>query len=155
MIEPLRIIETAPRLTAFISVRIPREEIRNVMGPGLAELRAAVAAQNIVVTGPWFTHHLRRPDEIFDFEISVPVAAPVAPVNRTNPGQWPAMRVARTIYHGGYEGLGAAWGEFMGEIKAAGRRTADDLWECYLIGPETSADPAAWRTELSKRLVET
>ena len=89
MIEPLRIVQTRPQLTALIPITVPREEIRKVMGPGLAELKAAVAAQNIAIIGPWFTHHVRDPGEIFDFEICLPVAAPVAPANRVKPGRGP------------------------------------------------------------------
>ena len=44
-------------LTAVIRLNIPREEIRNVMGPGIEELMAAVATQGIATAGPWFTHH--------------------------------------------------------------------------------------------------
>ena len=154
MIEPLRVIKTAPQLTAFIPIRVPREEIGKVMGSGLAELKAAVAAQNIAVVGPWFTHHVRNPGEVFDFEICLPVAAAVAPANRVKAGQWPAMNIAQTTYHGGYEGLGAAWGEFIGVIRAAGHKTADGLYESYAVGPELSSDPLAWRTVLSKELLE-
>jgi hypothetical protein len=39
-------------------------------------------------------------------------------------------------------------------IKAAGHRTVDGLYESYAVGPEVSADPNAWRTVLSKELVE-
>ena len=154
MIEPPRIIRTTPQLTALIPIKVPREDIRKVVGPGLAELRAAVAAQNIAVTGPWFTHHVRNPGEIFDFEICLPVAASVVPADRMRPGQWPEINVAQTTYHGDYEGLGVAWAEFMKWIKAAGHKTAGDLWERYVIGPEASADSAAWRTELSRPLLE-
>ena len=152
MIEPLRILQTPPQHTASIAIRVPREEIRHVMGPGLAELKAAVAAQNIAVTGPWFTHHFRNPGEVFDFEICLPVATPVAPAGRVQPGQWSAMKIAQTTYHGGFEGLGSAGCEFIGAIKAAGHQAADGLYESYAVGPETSFDPAAWRTVLSKQL---
>ena len=154
MIEQLRVIQTTSQLTAFIPIKVPRDDIRKVMGPGLAELKAAVAAQNIAVVGPWFTHHVRNPGEVFDFEISLPVATPVVQANRMRPGEWPAMKVARTAYHGGYEGLGAAWGEFIGMIKAAGYEAADGLYESYAVGPEASADPHAWRTVLSKPLAQ-
>ncbi len=86
MIEPLRILQTTPQLTASIPLRVPREEIRHVMGPGLAELKAAVAAQNVAVTGPWFTHHFRNPGEVFDFEICLPVATSVAPAGSHEAG---------------------------------------------------------------------
>jgi effector-binding domain-containing protein len=153
VIEPLRIIKTTPQLTALIPLQVPRAEIQKVMGPGLMGLKAAVAAQNIAVTGPWFTHHVRDPGAVFDFEICLPVAVPIAPVDRVKPGEWPAMTIAQTTYHGGFEGLGSAWGEFIGMIKSAGHKTADGLYEAYAVGPETSADPAAWRTVLSKQIV--
>lgn len=152
MIEPLRILQTTPQLTAFIPLRISREDMRKLMGPGLAELRAVIAAQNIAVTGPWFTHHVKNPGQTFDFEICLPVAAPITPAGRVKPGEWPAMTIAQTTYHGGYEGLGAAWGEFLAALNAQRRETVEGLWECYVLGPETSADPAAWRTVLSKPL---
>ncbi|MDB5349922.1 MAG: transcriptional regulator, effector-binding domain/component [Planctomycetota bacterium] len=153
MIDKPQITQTAAKLTANIRMTVPRGEIQKVMGPGLGELMAAVAAQRIDVAGPWFTHHLRMDPEIFDFEIGVPVSAPVAAAGRVTPSQWPAMTVARTVYQGPYEGLGAAWGEFEAWIKANGHTPAADLWECYVAGPESSPDPADWRTEFTRPLV--
>lgn len=152
MIEPPRITQTDAQLTAVIHLTVPREEIQRVMGPGISELMAAITAQGIAPAGPWFTHHLRMDPDIFDFEISVPVAAPVAAVGRVKPGRLPASRVARTVYHGPYEGLGDAWGEFVDWIEANGHAPAADLWECYIAGPESNPDPAAWRTELNRPL---
>ena len=63
------------------------------------------------------------------------------------------MKVARTVYQGGYEGLGGAWGELMRWIEAQGHTAATDLWECYLAGPESGPDPSAWRTELNRPLI--
>ena len=114
---------------------------------------ATVAAQGIATAGPWFTHHLRMDPGIFDFEICVPVTAPVAATGRVSPGQLPAAKVARTVYRGPYEGLGAAWGEFNAWIAAKGFTPGPDLWEIYVAGPESSPDPSAWRTELNRPLV--
>ena len=61
--------------------------------------------------------------------------------------------MARTVYHGGYEGLGPAWGEFLGWIESQGLKSAEDLWEVYAAGPESSPDPANWRTELNRPLI--
>lgn len=154
MIDAPQIIQTTAKLTAFIHVIVSWDEIKNVMGPGIQELMAAIAAQGVTPAGPIFTHHRRRPTDTFDFEISVPVSAPVTPAGRVQPGEWPAMKVARTVYHGPYEGLGDAWGEFMEWIEAAGHAQAQDLWECYLTGPESNPDPATWRTELNRPLAE-
>ena len=153
MLDTPEITETATQLTAMIHLTIPREEIRTVMGPGLGELRAALAAQGITAAGPWLTHHLKMDPNIFDFEICVPVNSRVVPAGRVQPGELPATRVARTIYRGGYEGLGRAWHEFDAWIAAHGHTPGPDLWERYVTGPELDPDPLTWRTELNRPLI--
>ncbi|MDB5297820.1 MAG: transcriptional regulator, effector-binding domain/component [Phycisphaerales bacterium] len=149
MIDAPQIVQAPARPAAVIHLTIPRSEIQAVMGPAFGEVRAALAAQSVVPAGPWFSHHLRRPSDTFDFEVGVPVAAPVAAVGRVRPGQLPAATVARTVYRGDYGGLGAAWGELLAWAAANGHAAAIDLWESYAAGPESSPDPAAWRTELN------
>ena len=143
MIDAPKITQAAAQQTAMIHLTVPRSEIQNVMGPGLQELQAALDAQGIKATGPWFTRHLKMDPKIF---------RPIAASGRVKPGRLPAAKVARTVYHGGYEGLGAAWGEFGAWIKAQELTPAEDLWECYIAGPESGPDPAKWRTELSRPL---
>ena len=153
MIDTPEITHTTAQLTAIIPVVVARDKIQEVMSPGIGELMAVLSAQGIAPAGPWFTHHLRRPTDTFDFEISIPVTAPVTPAGRVQPSEWPAMRVVRTVYRGPYEGLGEAWGEFLDWIETNGLKTSDDLWECYLAGPESSPDPTTWRTQLNRPLI--
>lgn len=67
-------------------------------------------------------------------------------------GQLPSATVARTVYHGDYEGLGAAWQEFDAWIVAQGRTPEPSMWEIYLPDPRANSDPAEWRTELNRPL---
>ena len=150
MIDTPQIVQTEPQLMAYIHVTVPREKIREVMGPGLAEIHSSLAAQGIAASGPCFTHHLHNPTDIFDFEIGVPVKQKVAPAGRVKPGEWLAVIVARTVYHGPYELLGAGWGEFQAWIADNGYASAVDLWERYLSGAESGSDPSQWRTELNR-----
>lgn len=154
MIETPRIVEATGQMAAVIHFTVPREEIQDVMGPAIQEVIDVVTAQGIAPVGPWFTHHLRLDPEVFDFEVGVPVSTPVVAEGRVKPGSLPAGRVARTVYHGDYEGLGAAWAEFDAWIVAQGYTPGPDVWERYLTGPDTSPDPADWRTELNRPLVE-
>jgi effector-binding domain-containing protein len=114
---------------------------------------ATIAAQGIAPCGPVFAHYLSMDSGMFDFEVGVPVSAPVAPAGRVQPGQLPAARVARTTYHGPYEGLHAAWCEFGTLARAQGLKPAPGLWESYVVGPESSPNPADWRTELNQPLL--
>jgi effector-binding domain-containing protein len=153
MIEPPQVVQTTAQHSAVIHVVVPCDEIQDVIGPTIREVYGAIGAQGVAPAGPWFTHHRRRPTDTFDLEVSVPVVSAIKPAGRVQPGQWPAMKVARTVYHGGYEGLGEAWMEFIDWIEAQGLNAADDLWECYLVGPETRDDSALYRTQLSKPLI--
>jgi effector-binding domain-containing protein len=154
MLEPLQVTASPAQLIALIPLTIARTDMRTMMGPAIGELMATLAAQGIAPGGPWFCHHLRIDPALFDFEVSVPVSSAVTAAGRVKPGQLPAMYVVRTIYHGPYEGLGAAWGQFNAEIEAAGFRPGADFWERYLAGPESGSNPAHWRTELSRALPE-
>jgi effector-binding domain-containing protein len=153
MIDTPKIVETQPQLTAVIHLAVPRDQMQTVMGPGLSELRAALAAQNITPTGPWFTHHYKITPDIFDFEIGVPVDETVVATGRVKAGQLPATQVARTVYRGPYEGLAGAWGELMDWIKSSGHKQAADLWEVYAVGPDADDDPAHFETELNRPLI--
>jgi effector-binding domain-containing protein len=153
MIDTPQIVLTSTQHAAVIRLTIPRAEIRNVMGPAMGEVMSTIAAQGIAPAGPMFSHHFRMDPGIFDFEVGVPIAKVVAPAGRVQPGELPAVTVARTVYHGDYEGLGAAWGEFVQWIQANGHTPAPDLYERYLSGPASSPNPADWCTELSRPLL--
>ena len=154
MIEPPHLVVTEPQHYAFLRLMCPSAEIQQVMGPGIQEVYAAVAEQGVKPAGPWFTHHLARPVLHCDFEICVPVAAPFKPTGRVEAGEWPAMTVARTVYHGRYQGLPAAWGELEKFVKQQPGRPGSDIWERYLVNPNSNPEPSEWRTELNWPLLD-
>jgi len=153
VIETPTVTDSPEQMTACISLVVNCDEIKTVMGPAICEVYAALQAQGITPAGPWFTHHRRRPTDTFDFDACVPVLKPVEPTGRVKPGILLAARVARTLYQGNYDGLAGAWGEFSAWIEANGHTPRADVWECYLVGPESSNNPADWKTELNCPLV--
>ena len=152
MIDPPVIIQTKAQPAAVLRLAVPPEDLPKVMKPGIDEVRAAVEAQGIKPAGPWFSHYLKMEPRRWEFEIGLPVKTPIAPAGRVTPGELPARKVARTIHNGGYEGLGESWGEFSKWIKSQGLTPDADLWECYLVGPESGPDATKWRTELNRPL---
>jgi effector-binding domain-containing protein len=155
MIETPEVTNAQPQAAAVIHIVCPREQIQSEIGPAIKEIMAALAAQSQNPVGPMFMHHLTMSASHFDVEVGLPVDAPVSASGRVKSSGLPAARVARTIYHGSYEGLHSAWDAF-------GRRLVRDqfvdpaviapvktLWERYLVGPETTRDASQWRTELN------
>ena len=154
MIDKPQIIETKAQQAAIIRLTIPRGEMMSAFGAAVQELMATLADQGIKPAGAVFAHHLRMAPDIFDFELGVAVSRPVKPAGRVKPGRLPAAKVARTVYHGAYQGLPDAWGEFVKWMKANGHEQAGDLWEVYVVGPQSSPDAANWRTELNRPLTK-
>lgn len=154
MIDTPAISTTREQPTAVIHLTIRRAEIQQAMGPAHQELFSTLAAQGVTPTGSWFSRHFRMDPGIFDFEVGVPVSAAVTPTGRVAASQLPAARVVRTVYRGGYEGLGAAWGEVDAWMKQEGLKPAAELWEIYTVGPESGPESAAWRTELNRPLAQ-
>ena len=152
MLAAPEIIMTNVQEAAVIRLTIPRSEMMKVFGPAVGELMAALAAQGMEPVGAVFAHHLKMSPDIFDFELGVQVSAPVKATGRVKPGELPAAKVARTIYHGPYDGLPSAWGEFDKWMRANGHEQAGSLWELYSVGPQSTPDPANWRTELNRPL---
>lgn len=152
MIDAPTITQASAQPTAVVHLTIPKDAIQREMGPAREEVMRTLAEQGATPSGPWFSRHFRMDPAVWDFEVGVPVAAPIAPTGRVVNSSLPAGRVARTNYRGGYEGLGAGWGEFDAWIRDEGLRPEGSLWESYAAGPESGAEPAGWRTELSRPL---
>ena len=154
MLVTPQFIQTDEQLTAVIHLTVPRAEISHVMGPVITEIMSSIAAQGATITGPCFSYHQKRPTDIFDFEVGFPASQPITAAGRVKMSKLPAVKVVRTIYQGGYEGLGAAWGEFCQWIEAERLNVQESLWECYLTDPESNPDTDTWRTELNRPLSE-
>jgi effector-binding domain-containing protein len=152
MLSTPEIVQTSAQEAAVIRLTIPRSEMANEFGPAVGELMAALAAQGVEPLGAVFAHHLKMPADTFNFELGVRIAAPVETAGRVQPGQLPAAKVARAIYSGPYEGLPSAWGDFNKWMKTNGHPPGEDLWEVYSVGPQSTPDPASWRTELNRPL---
>jgi effector-binding domain-containing protein len=152
MISTPQIVATTVQEAAVIRLTIARSAMMQQFGPAVTELLAALHAQDIEPVGAVFAHHLKMSPETFDFELGIKVSSPVRDTGRVKRGALPAVKVARTIHCGGYEGLPGAWGEFNAWVKANGLSPAQDLWELYSVGPQASPNPDDWRTELNQPL---
>jgi effector-binding domain-containing protein len=154
MIDTPLIVQCVQQRTAAIRVTKPRNEIGQVFPAAVSELMAALRSQGIGAIGPLLSYHLKLPTEVFDFEIGVPVDRDVKASGRVFSSELPAAKVARTVYHGPMEGLGAAWAELRTWMTANGYTAQPLMWESYLVGPAANPDPSTWQTELNWPLAD-
>ena len=154
MIDTPILTEATAQAAAVIHLTIPRAAIQAVMHPAIEELLAAIRAAGAQPAGPLYTHHLTTSSTEFDFEVGFPVSGPIAPSGRVKMSGLPAARVVRTIYRGPYEDLFGAWSEFSEWMKRAQHKGTGQIWERYVVGPESGPDPAQWQTELNIPLTD-
>ena|SRR5438094_5278958 len=152
MISTPEIVQTKAEAAAVIPLIVPRSEMMKVFGLAVRELMAALAEQGVAPVSAVFAHHHKMSSDTFDLEVGVKVAAPVTATGRVKSSELPAAIVARAIYSGPYEGLPSAWGEFNKWLRANNHQPAENLWELYLAGPQSTPDSANWRTELNRPL---
>jgi mannose-6-phosphate isomerase-like protein (cupin superfamily) len=154
MIDSPKLVDTPKRLVAAVRLTIAKDQIQHEMGPAIGEAFGVVAEQGIAVVGPWFCAHDRMDPNEWDFDVCVEVASPVVPQDRVKPGVLEPTRVVQTNYRGPYEGLGEGWGEFESWIAANGFVGAANLFERYLVGPESGDDASTYVTELNRPLLK-
>lgn len=153
MIDKPQITQTKAQPAAVIRLAIPFVDMRKHVGPAIGEVLAHVKAQGIGPASAWHIYVHKLGGGQIDFEVGVPVTDPVKPAGRIQAGSLPAAKVARTIYHGPYEGIAAAWTEFSEWITKNGHKPGEAQWDVYLSGPESGSDSSKWRTQLNKPLL--
>lgn len=135
----------------------PLEQMPALFDSTFGAVFPALAQRGIAPAGIPFSLHHRIPDATADLEVGVPVAARLGePITVGDvvltPSELPAGEIARSSYVGTYEGLGEAWGAFMGAVAATGRAPAFPFWEVYVTEPSPQADPTTMRTDLYTRV---
>lgn len=149
MIDEPELVEVPTVQAAAIHLTIPAMEMGKYMDPAITELLEVMRSQGQVPAGAMFSYHHRRPSDTFDFEIAFPVARSISAQGRVRPFQRPAMRVARTVYTGPYDGLSEGWKNLRQWVRDQGLAEDGRFWENYLTDPDEEPDPSKWRTELN------
>lgn len=154
MIDTPQIVETKAQLTAVIHLQILREQMKDQFGPAMTELLSTLATQGIEPKSAAFAYHLRMPPGQFDFELGFVVEDTVVATGRVKASQLPATKVARTVHHGGYEGLPEAWDKFQTWMKSGDLKQDEGLWELYFVGPQSTTNESEFQTQLNRPLLD-
>lgn len=161
---------SAPQVIEFpgcatVVVHSPRQRTADLsafMDRSFTALGRAIADGVFLPTGPAFSRHdgdlSGGLGEVTDVRVGFPVDTPLVEARTTDvdgvavtlePSELPACRLAITTHHGGYDGLGAAWGSFTAAVRARDLTPRSPIWEVYDTEPTPDMDPADLRTGLA------
>lgn len=137
--------------TVFTLRRVIRtDQVGTDIGVGLAELYAEVAAAGLQPAGPPSATYL----DPLNGRTHVDLGVTVTPRTRhaehdVHVAARHSRPVARTVHHGDYAGIGKAHRALADWVFSHGYQSAGPPTETYLVGPDTTADPTTYRTEVS------
>jgi effector-binding domain-containing protein len=150
--EP-EIVEQPEQITMVIRRVSPMAELASVFDTAFPTLAGVLADQQVQPLSPAFALYHGAPTDTADLEVGFITGSPIEPIGEVVVSTLPGGRVARTVYAGGYDGLGEAWGLLLGWVAEQGLAPTGEMWEVYLTEPTPDGDPADNRTELNLQLV--
>lgn len=146
-IQDTEIIDFPGTPTAVVrAVDYPMADMPAFMDPAFGALGEAIAAGVIVPVGPAFSRHEVIPDETATFEVGFPISGTLPEPVRFGdieivPSELPAGRIAIAKYHGGYDGLGDGWGQFLSWVDEQELEAGLPFWEAYDTEPTPEMNP--------------
>lgn len=143
------VVEIAPQDAAVLRAEVPMPELRGVFDRAFHEVVAAVAAQDLAVTGPPFGFYPRMPAETVAVAAGFPTSGPVAPRGDVTAFTLPGGRAVRGVHVGPFEALEGTYRDLIAWAAAQGLALAGQMWESYLTDPSAEPDPARWETQIT------
>ncbi len=123
----------------------------------LAELRANLIGQDVLVTGPAGGIY---DDDLFANEhgqatIFIPYIGEIQPIGRVHPTVIPGAELATVTHHGPVDGLDLAYGALAAHIARHELGVVGPIREYYTVADTDTPDSAAWRTEIGLPIFST
>lgn len=156
--------ERPERHTAGIRLKAPIRDFKRVIPQTLGEVFAWAGENGVHPAGPpYMRFHVIDMAGLMDMELGIPVAEPIQPNGKVQPGTFPAGRYASLIYTGrdrGYSGNKALidWANKQGLKWDRWDDPAGDAFACryesFLTSPEEEPDHKKWQTEVAIKLAD-
>jgi effector-binding domain-containing protein len=143
-----RLVDLASQPVVAVRGAVPPEQLPAFFAGAFEAAARAAEGDGVPVTGPPFARYPEPPGDVVVVEAGFPVAAPVRPHADAYPTELRAGRAVEAVHVGAYDELERTYSTLTSWIEDQGLHAAADMWEWYLVGPETATDPSTWRTKV-------
>ncbi|WP_166968636.1 GyrI-like domain-containing protein [Brevibacterium atlanticum] len=151
----LTIIEVPAVPTAVVEGRdVALADLPALFDETFSGLFPALSEAGLEPAGPAFALYTKQPSETVDLQVGIPTSAgltnaqPIPGGHIVIPSELPAGSMAVSSHLGGYDGIGEAWAQLLGDAVEAGHHPGLPFIELYVTEPSPEADPASMRTDL-------
>ena len=124
------------------------DALTDFFGRAFTATAAELGAQGLAPVGPPVALYTGEVGETTDVTAGFPTTEPPTPGGGLVAAVLPAGRAAVTVHHGPYDAMVTTYSGLMGWFEEQGLTPGPTMWEEYLVGPDSVADPAEWRTRI-------
>lgn len=124
------------------------DELMEFFPRALTAAAEALAERGMEPSGPAIGLYHGMEDETCDVTAGFPVSPGAAPSDDVVAAMLPAGATVETVHHGPYDGLPDVYQELTAWFEENGMQAPPVVWEEYLVGPESEADPGRWQTRI-------
>lgn len=128
--------------------KVRMDELGDFFPRAMTAAAEALRARGVEPAGPPVALYEDMSAEEFDVTAGYPVSAGAAPSDDVVAAMLPAGATVEAVHEGPYETLTAAHEELTAWFQENGVPSPTVVWEEYVLGPESSADPSRWQTRI-------
>ncbi len=142
-------IELEPRTMLGVHDTVPMSDMTAYFERAFVESGAELGRQGSFPAGaPIAFYHGAPTENAADITAGFPVSQAVVPGPDTVVLTLPGGQAVETIHTGAYDELGRTYAELTDWIDSEKLVPAGDMWEEYLVGPDSEPDPEKWQTRI-------
>jgi len=142
-------VELQPRTFVGVHDVIPMDHMTEYFDRAFATAAAELSRQGAYPAGPPVALYHGAPTEnAADVTAGFPVAQPVRPTDTAVVETLPGGPAIEAIHTGPYDTLSETYAELTAWLTGEHLNAADQMWEEYVVGPDTEPDPAKWQTRI-------
>ena len=141
-------VEREPQPMLGVRAVVPMSDLREFFSRAFAATAGELARQGARPAGPPVALYSAFAADAVDVVAGFPVSQPVTPAAGFVASTLPGGPVVATVHTGAYDALGATYGELATWFEEHGVTRADQMWEEYLVGPDSQVDPSRWQTRI-------
>jgi effector-binding domain-containing protein len=141
-------IELEPRTIVGVHEVIPLNAMIEFFDRAFTGAFAELTNHGASPVGPPIALYHGAPTDTVDVTAGFPVAQPWSQSSGIVAVSLPGGAAIETTHVGPYDTMTETYQQLTEWMKAQKLIPAVDMWEEYLVGPDTEPDPAKWRTRI-------
>lgn len=144
----IELAQREPQLIEGVREVVPMSSLSEFFGRAFGTTAEVLARQGATPKGPPVALYRGPAKDTVDVLAGFPLARPANPEGGVVLETLPGGATVEAVHTGPYDTLSATYGELSDWFTEQCMETPLEMWEEYLVGPETEPDPQRWQTRI-------